>query len=79
MEFPCGVRGGKSPHLFWEYQNTRYLRGMRTSEPIHVTNENTLVILKTNLANGGTILCSVTDLDKEINAKATLTVLGMYN
>ena len=52
---------------------------MRTSEPIHVTNENTLVILKTNLANGGTILCSVTDLDKEINAKATLTVLGMYN
>lgn len=52
---------------------------MSTSEPVRVTNENTLVISKTNLVSGGAILCRVEDLDKEINAKATLTVLGMDN
>ena len=79
VEFLCRARGGKSPDLFWEYQNRRYSRGMSTSEPVRVTNENTLVISKTNLVSGGTILCRVEDLDKEINAKATLTVLGMDN
>ena len=52
---------------------------MSTNEPVHVTNENTLVISKTNLVSGGTIHCRVKDLNKEINAKVTLTVLGMYN
>lgn len=79
MEFLCRARGGKSRDLFWEYQNRRYSRGMSTSEPVRVTNENTLVISKTNLVSGGTILCRVEDLDKKINAKATLTVLGMDN